>query len=150
MKSRQYGRNMLFLAPVSESALTAAFSINIILFTWVFICVSFSLSDICSVFSRRSDVERRSAVPCSCLAFCIQRGFVAVSHRFIPCTSPWGICVVTSRDCLMTWIEKSSGGTGIWSLNIKAHTFSHNTFTTEFDSYCFYVTAKVVLWPNLQ
>lgn len=148
MKSRQYGRNMLCFKPLSARVQhfpsTSFYSHGL-----SFVLVSpFQISVV--RFLRCSDVEHRSAVPCSCLAFCIQRGFVAVSHRFIPCISPWGICVVTSRGCLMTWIEKSSGGTGIWSLNIKAHTFSHNTFTIEFDSYCFYVTAKVILWPNLQ
>lgn len=34
------------------------------------------------------------------------------------CISPWGICAVTSRDYLVTWIEKSSGEIGTGEVNI--------------------------------
>lgn len=39
--------------------------------------------------------------------------FYVSSIRFTFCINPWGICTVASWDCLMTWIEKSSGGIGI-------------------------------------
>lgn len=60
---------------------------------------------------------------CLCIMFCFLYPPVAGPHRFTLCTSPWGICDVTSKGCLTTWIEKSSGEIGTWGeeqrLNIE-------------------------------
>lgn len=72
---------------------------------------------------------------CLCLMFCIEYLSVVVPCRSTPCTNPWGICIVTSRECQMTWIEKSSGGIGIWvdaqSLNIITVAQLNRTFNLQ-------------------